>query len=41
VEGGYAKVALDQAIAMNWQGKPVFIRHRTPAVRPGGKVKSG
>jgi ubiquinol-cytochrome c reductase iron-sulfur subunit len=30
VEFDYGKVALGQQIVVNWQGKPVFIRHRTP-----------
>ena len=29
-EFDYSKVALGQQIVVNWQGKPVFIRHRTP-----------
>ena len=31
VEFEYAKVALGQQIVVKWRGKPVFIRHRTPA----------
>lgn len=31
VELDYSKVPLGQQIVIKWQGKPVFIRHRTPA----------
>jgi ubiquinol-cytochrome c reductase iron-sulfur subunit len=31
IEVDYAKVALGQQIVVKWRGKPVFIRHRTPA----------
>ena len=31
VEVDYGKVALGQQMVVKWQGKPVFIRHRTPA----------
>jgi ubiquinol-cytochrome c reductase iron-sulfur subunit len=30
VEVEYTKVALGQQIVVKWQGKPLFIRHRTP-----------
>lgn len=30
VEVAYTKVALGQQMVVKWQGKPVFIRHRTP-----------
>jgi ubiquinol-cytochrome c reductase iron-sulfur subunit len=30
VEVDYTKVALGQQMVVKWQGKPVFIRHRTP-----------
>jgi len=31
VEYDFSKVALGQQVSINWRGKPVFIRHRTPA----------
>ena len=31
VDVDYAKVALGQQLVVKWQGRPVFIRHRTPA----------
>jgi ubiquinol-cytochrome c reductase iron-sulfur subunit len=31
IEVDYSKVALGQQIVVKWRGKPVFIRHRTPA----------
>jgi ubiquinol-cytochrome c reductase iron-sulfur subunit len=30
VDVNYTKVALGQQMVVKWQGKPVFIRHRTP-----------
>jgi ubiquinol-cytochrome c reductase iron-sulfur subunit len=31
IEVNIAKVEVGQAITVKWQGKPVFVRHRTPA----------
>lgn len=31
IEVDYSKVALGQQIVVKWRGKPLFIRHRTPA----------
>lgn len=31
IEVDYSKVALGQQIVVKWRGKPVFVRHRTPA----------
>jgi ubiquinol-cytochrome c reductase iron-sulfur subunit len=31
IETDYTKVALGQQIVVKWRGKPLFIRHRTPA----------
>ena len=30
IEYDFAKVALGQEVTIKWQGKPVFVRHRTP-----------
>ena len=31
IDVDFSKVALGQQITVKWQGKPVFVRHRTPA----------
>jgi len=30
IEYDFSKVALGQEVTIKWQGKPVFVRHRTP-----------